>query len=304
MKLWSRDKTELNDEETKTPGLNCTPAEDTTTNAETRWQPLALFVDSEGFQTFIAVIIVLNAVVLGLETYSEVMFQVGNLLVTLNSLFYGVFLVELILRIMSYGKKPWNFFRSGWNVFDFVVIGGALLPIVRDHVTVLRLLRLARVVRLMRFMPDARILLSTITRATPAVISMVVLTGLVLFVYGILGWLMFGAALPAQWGDVGTAMLTLFVLLTLEEFPTYLAAAQGVSGWATIFFLSYVLIAAFIIVNLLIGIVISSMERAREEEAEQARQNGRDQRALLLEQISRIRMYLDEIEDEVDRSSR
>jgi voltage-gated sodium channel len=273
----------------------------TTDVDEPRWKPLARLVDSERFQIFIGVIIVLNAIVLGMETYSGVMAQYGLTLDRLNSFFYVIFLIELILRILSYGTRPWNFFRHGWNVFDFIVIGGVLIPGVREHVTIMRLLRLARIVRLMRFLPDARVLLLTVTRATPAVMSMVVLTILVLFIYGIIGWTIFGAGLPAQWGNVGTAMLTLFVLLTLEEFPNYLSAAQEVSPFATVFFLSYVLIAAFIIVNLLIGIVLSSMERAREEEAAQARKQGQTQRAFVLEHLTEIRRSLDEIEGEIDR---
>ena len=271
-------------------------------SSEPRWKPLAHLVDSEGFQIFIGAVIVLNAIVLGLETYASVMADYGLLLERINSFFYVIFLIELVLRILSYGTKPWNFFRHGWNIFDFIVIGGALIPGVREHATVMRLLRLARIVRLMRFLPDARILLLTVTRATPAVMSMVVLTVLVLFIYGIIGWTLFGAALPAQWGNVGTAMLTLFVLLTLENFPIYLGEAQAVSPLATVFFLSYVLIAAFVIVNLLIGIVLSSMERAREEEAAAARKQGQTQRAFVLEQLSEIRRSLDEIEGEIERS--
>jgi len=107
--------------------------------------------------------------------------------------------------------------------------------------------------------------------------------------------------LAGKWGDVGSAMLTLFILLTLEEFPEYLAQAQQVSQLATVFFLSYILIAAFIIVNLLIGIVISSMERAREEEAAEAREKGLTHKAFLLQQITAMRRALDEIEGEVSR---
>jgi len=265
-----------------------------------RWQVLARFVDSDGFQLGIGAVIIANAVVLGMETYTSVDEQYGDILRALNGAFYGVFLVELILRIASYGWRPWNFFRSGWNVFDFIVIGGALIPALREQATVIRLLRLARVVRLMRFLPDARVLVLTVTRATPAVASMAVLTILVLFIYGIVGWTMFGAELPEQWGDIGRAMLTLFVLLTLESFPEYLNAAREVSGLATLFFLSYVLIAAFIIVNLLIGIVISSMERAREQEAAEARKLGQDHLAALIEHLNSARQQIDELEGEVE----
>ena len=152
----------------------------------------------------------------------------------LNGVFYAVFVVELILRFASYGRRPQDFFRSGWNVFDLVVIGAAAIPAIREQAQLLRLLRLARIVRLVRFLPDARILVLTIVKAIPSVFSMVVLTLVLMFVYGMIGWSLFGEALPAEWGTIGRSMLTLFVLLTLEDFPTYLAEAQKVSPYASI----------------------------------------------------------------------
>jgi len=265
-----------------------------------RFKFLAAIVDGDRFQIFIGAVIVANALVLGLQTYAGLEASYGQLLGSLNDIFYIIFVIELITRILSYGTRPWNFFRSGWNIFDFIVIGGALVPVLRDQATVIRLLRLARVVRLMRFLPDARILILTVTRATPAVASMSVLTILVLFIYGIVGWSLFGQALPQEWGNIGTAMLTLFVLLTLEGFPDYLAAARTVTPYAPIFFLTYVLIAAFIIVNLLIGIVISAMERAREQEAVEARKVGQDHLAALLEHLALARDQINEIEGEVE----
>lgn len=227
---------------------------------------LARLVDSSRFNLAIAAVIVANAVVLGLETYPEVMDSYGGVLVLLNELFFAVFVVELGLRIASYGRRPQDFLRNGWNVFDLVVIGAVLLPGVREQAQLLRLLRLARIVRLVRFLPDARMLVLTVIKSIPAVASMVVLTVLLLFVYGMVGWSLFGEALPETWGTIGRSMLTLFVLLTLENFPTYLAEAEPVSVLAIPFFVSYVLLAAFIVFNLLIGVVISSMEKAREEE--------------------------------------
>ena len=265
-----------------------------------RIAPLARLVDSDRFQMFIGAVIVANAVVLGLETYPGVMDSYSTILITFNSIFYGVFVVELVLRLLSYGKRPWNFFRSGWNVFDFIIIGGALIPAVQQQATVLRLLRLARVVRLLRFLPDARVLLLTVTKSIPSVMSMVVLTILILFLYGMVGWTMFGQQLPQQWGTVGASMLTLFVLLTLENFPQYLKEAQAVSPFATVFFLSYVLVAAFVVFNLLIGIVIGSMEKAREEEAAKARANQGGSKAVMQDRLEEIRSALEELQSEVD----
>ena len=127
----------------------------------------------------------------------------------------------------------------------------------------------------MRYLPDARILLLTVVKSIPSLFSMVVLTILLLFVYGMVGWSLFGAALPESWGTIGRSMLTLFILLTLENFPTYLAEAEAVSPYAVVFFVSYVLLAAFVVFNLLIGIVIGSMERAREHDARAAADLGR-----------------------------
>jgi len=261
---------------------------------------LERLVESERFQFFIGGAIVLNAVVIGLSTYREVTENYATALSVANNVLYGVFLVELLLRIASYGTRPWNFFRSGWNVFDFIVIGAVLVPAVRNQATVLRLLRLARVIRLIRFLPDARVLIVTITRATPAVLSMVVLTLLIIFTYGVVGWSMFGAALPERWGTIGAAMLSLFILLTLEGFPELLAEAQAVTPWAPLFFLSYVLIAAFVVFNLLIGIVINSMDQARQEEiAQRASATDGDPMEALSARLREVQRMLEELQGEL-----
>lgn len=264
---------------------------------------LARLVESSRFNLAIAAVIVANAVVLGLETYPEVMASHGGTLILLNELFFAVFVVELALRIASYGRRPQDFFRSGWNVFDFVVIAAVFIPGVREQAQLLRLLRLARIVRLVRFLPDARMLILTVVKSIPSVASMVVLTVLLLFVYGMIGWSLFGEALPESWGTIGRAMLTLFILLTLENFPTYLAEAEPVSALAVPFFVSYVLLAAFIVFNLLIGIVIGSMEKAREEEDERERADD----AELIARLGEVQRTLAQLESDLrtrDRSAR
>ena len=259
---------------------------------------LARIVDSGVFNGVIAGVIVANALVLGLETYPGVMDEHGSTLVALNALFYGVFVVELFMRFASYGRRPLDFFRSGWNVFDLVVIGAAALPVVREQTQLLRLLRLARVARLVRFLPDARVLVMTVAKSIPSVFSMIVLTFVLMFVYGMTGWSLFGAALPDTWGTIGQSMLTLFVLLTLENFPTYMSEAQVVSPLAPMFFVSYVVLAAFIVFNLMIGIVIASMEKAREHEAAA---RPRDSETDLLHRISQIQGSLSELKLELAR---
>jgi voltage-gated sodium channel len=226
----------------------------------------ARVVDTPVFTTVVVATIAVNAVVLGLQTYAGVVDRWGETLDLINALCLGVFVVELGIRIAAYWPRPWLFFRSGWNVFDFVVIGAAFVPGIRQNSTLLRLVRLLRVVRIVRVLPDLRVLLLGVWRSVLPLASIAAVTAMLLFVYGMVGWIWFGDELPAQWGDIGRAMLTLFVMLTLENFPAYMDAAMEIEPWAWIYFVSFILLAAFIVLNVLIGIVLNSMEEAREFE--------------------------------------
>jgi voltage-gated sodium channel len=221
--------------------------------------------DSSRFQGFIFGVIVANAVTLGLGTY-EWGSGVDRLLTTLDDVFLGIFVAELAIRIAAYGRRPQDFFRDGWNVFDFVVIALAFAPGLRENVTLLRLARLLRVVRLVSVMPDLRILLRALTRSLPPITSLVLLTVLIMYVYAMVGWILFHEEDPASWGNIGQAMLSLFQILTLENWPRFLEAGQEIAPASWIFFVSYVLIASFLVINILIAIIINSMDEVHRAE--------------------------------------
>jgi voltage-gated sodium channel len=240
------------------------------TAADSKPNLAARVVASATFTTFIVATIAVNAAVLGLQTYDGVVDRWGDALDLINAVCLAIFVVELLVRLASYWPRPWEFFRSGWNVFDFVIIGAAFVPGIRQNSTLLRLVRLLRVVRIVRVLPDLRVLLLGVWRSVLPLASIAAVTAMLLFVYGMVGWIWFGDELPDQWGDIGRAMLTLFVMLTLENFPNYMDAAMEVEPWAWLYFVSFVLIAAFIVLNVLIGIVLNSMEEAREIERRRA----------------------------------
>ncbi|MDQ5822103.1 MAG: ion transporter [Actinomycetota bacterium] len=269
---------------------------------------LARIVESPFFTTGILGVILANAVVLGLQTYPDVVRRHGDTLDLLNTVFLGIFVVELALRIASYGRRPQDFFRSGWNVFDFVVIAMAFLPGIRESTTLLRLARLARVVRVVRLLPDLRVLVTAVVRSLPPLASMMVLTTLILFVYGMVGWVIFGDEIPQDWGTIGEAMLSLFVMLTLEDFPRYMERGMEFHPWSWIYFVSFVMVAAFIVINVLIGIVLNSMEEAREIERRRALgaeiDLGDTTLAPVAERIAILRAALDELEQELGRTGR
>jgi voltage-gated sodium channel len=185
---------------------------------------------------------------------------------------FVIYTVELVLRIISYGKRPWEFFRQGWNVFDFVVIAAA--PFFAGQTAVLRILRLLRLFRIFRFLPEVRVLTTSIVRSLPPLMSLAVLIFVALFMYGMLGFYLFGESDPTNWGSITEAMTSLFILLTLENFPNYLEAGVAISPWALPYFLSYVFVVVFTVLNVLIGVVLNAMDEAREENRERAKRMG------------------------------
>jgi len=227
---------------------------------------LSKIVYSSTFEFVIAFVILVNAISLGLLTMPGVEGSARTTFEALDRFALYVYTAELILRLVSYGRKPWEFFRKSWNVFDFAII--ALSPIFSGQIVILRLLRLLRLLRIFRFLPEVRVLTLSVIRSVPPLMSMGVLIFLALFIYGMAGVYIFGEQLPLHWGNISIALTTLFILLTLENFPVYLEEAVLVSPWALPFFLSYIFIVVFTVLNVLIGIVLNAMDEARTENRE------------------------------------
>lgn len=264
----------------------------------------AAIADSVAFNVAIFGVILANAVVLGLETYPGVVRDAGGLLSTLNDVFLGVFVVELAIRLTAFGSRPGNFFRSGWNVFDLVVVIAAFLPGLRENSTLLRIARLARVLRIVRLLPDLRVLVTAIYRSLPGVASLTVLAFVTLFVYGMIGWTIFDDHAPQEYGTVGNAMLTLFVMLSLENLPQNIELGRELSEWTILYFVSYTLVAAFLLFNILIGIVINSLEEARAIEHARERADSVAHGEVQVtpeERIATVRAALDELEEDLRR---
>jgi voltage-gated sodium channel len=252
---------------------------------------------SPRFDAVMLGVITANALVLGAETYDSVERDHGDVLHTLNDVFLGVFVVELAIRFLATWPRPREFFRSGWNVFDLIVIGGAFVPGLRENTTLLRLLRLARIVRAVRLLPDLRVIVIAIGRSVPGVSSLAAMTLLLVYVYGMVGWLIFHDHDPQNFGNIGQAMLTMFILLTLENLPTYIDQGQELSQWTVLFYVSYVLVASFLVFNLFIGIVINSMEEARAIEHKRERDAEREAAAASVDPVDDLRV---EVEDRID----
>lgn len=228
---------------------------------------LTRLTHSVPFEVFISIVIALNAIALALLTMPNVPADVEATIMPINFGAYAIFIGELVLRIASYGRKPWMFFRHGWNVFDFIVISAGLLPLMQRHVAILRLLRLLRLVRIFRFLPEVRVLSASILKSLLPLASMSVLIALLMFLYGMSGTYLFGDDLPEHWGNILTSLNSLLALLTLDNFGDYFTEGVAITPLAVPYFLSYLFIIVFTVLNVLVGIVLHAMDQARTEVA-------------------------------------
>jgi voltage-gated sodium channel len=262
-----------------------------------RQQALAL-VEARGFQRFVIVLIVFNAVTLGLETSPRMTAEYGTLLHVLDRATLAVFVAELLLRLYGHG---WRFFRDPWSVFDVLVIGVALVP-AAGPLSVLRTLRVLRVLRLVSAVPSMRRVVGGLLAAVPGMASVASLLALVIFVAGVMATKLFGGIAPVYFGDLGTSLFTLFQIMTGEAWPDIARQVMAAAPLAWIFFVLYILVSSFAVLNLFIAVVVSGMEDqvtadlAEAEERNAAAQARSD--ALILEEVRALRAEVAELRGE------
>lgn len=230
------------------------------------WQRSAnAIANAAWFQWLVVVVIVINAVVLGLQTYDSAPGTLKRLIDPIDGICLTFFVVELLIRFAAYRFNPRQFLRDPWNIFDLVVVLLGLAPGLGDNPTALRMVRLARIARLARVMPDFRVMVEGLRLAAMPALSLLALTALMCYVYAVIGYMLFGRTAPEYFGNLGEAMLTLFMLLTLEGWNTILMDLRAVSPWALPFVISFLLIGTYVVINLVVGIVINSLESAYRE---------------------------------------
>lgn len=223
-------------------------------------------VDSAAFHRAIMALILVNAVVMGLETSPELVAQLSGAFRVANVAVQSIFILELAARIVAHGRRPLEFFRSGWNVFDFLVVALSLLPAAGPLATLARLARVLRVGRVVSGMPELRLIIGTMLRSIPSMGHVVVLLALLMYVYGVVGNQLFAQVDPQHWGGLGRAVQTLFVIITLEGWVDIMQKSTEATPWAWVYYVSFIVVAVFVVINLFIAVVINNLEKVRQEE--------------------------------------
>ncbi len=244
------------------------------------------FVASRGFHHFIVAVIVVAGVVAGLETNPALMEKHGALLHGLDRIILGIFVVEALLKIASHSPRPWRYFADGWNVFDFLIIVICLLPVGGPFAAVLRLARALRLLRLVSALPQLQLLVGALLKSLSAMGYVSLLLGLLFYIYAVAGIHLFGATDPKNFGSLPATFLTLFRLVTLDNWgDMYFAQVAHVPAIkVVIYFVTFIVFGTMIILNLFIGIIMNSMSEMHAEIADRDRaQHERETGAATLE---------------------
>ncbi len=217
------------------------------------------------FERGIIALIILNAIVLGIETYPAIAVPYESLLLLINRVVLIVFVIEAILKITAAAPVFSRYFGDGWNLFDFSIVVFSLIPQTGEFALIARTIRLLRILRLITAVPELRLIVSTLIKSLPGLGNVILLISIVFYIYAIAGYHMFHAHDPFHWGSLGTSLITLFRVLTLEDWTDVMYNAMELHSLAWIFFISFVVIAAFIVINLFIAVVIHNLHKAQHE---------------------------------------
>ena len=233
-------------------------------------------------------VIIFNAIILGLETSGATMARAGGLITMLDTLCLAIFVIELAAKLFAFGPR---FFRDGWNIFDFVLVGISLVPSTQGF-TVLRALRILRVFRVISTVPSLRRVVEGLVTALPGMGSVFVLMAIIFYIGAVVATKLFGAAFPDWFGTLGKSAYSLFQIMTLESWSMGIVRpVMEIFPWAWAFFVPFIMVTTFAVVNLLVGLIVNSMQDAHQAETNEATDAYREE---VMERLRAIEARLPE----------
>ncbi len=287
-------------------------------------------VEAPWFTGFIITVIVFAGILVGMETSAPLMTELGSTIEVLNNIVLYIFVAEILLKMTAAAPKPWRFFYDGWNVFDFLIVAVCFVPFGGGFAPVLRLFRLFRTLRLVSVIPRLQLIVSALLRCLPSMFYVSILLFLVFYIYAVAGTMLFGANDPVHFGGLWTSMLSLFRVVTLEDWTdvmylqmfgsdVYEGYNQSVEGQNVVpkaqpflgafYFVSFVLVGTMIMLNLVIGVIINGMDEAQKEVADRRlhellSQGGEGDDQIQREaRIANLRKKVTELSEELDKLS-
>jgi len=287
-------------------------------------------VDSSTFNYLIIGVIILAGILVGLETYDGVMASYGSIIHLLDKIILGIFILEIAIKMAANGSKPLNYFKDPWNIFDFSIVFVCLLPVQGQFVAVLRLARILRVLKLVTAIPKLQILVGALLKSIPSMFYVSILLSLLFYVYAVMATFMFKGNDPLHFGSLELSMLSLFRVVTLEDwtdimyiqmygsdvysypppaelanFTSQVATPEAFPIFSPIFFGSFVLLGTMVMLNLFIGIIMTGMDEAKaEEENKLQEEKSMDDSASAEQKIVQIEQQLVQLQQSLSSLKR
>ncbi|AXX87594.1 ion transporter [Malaciobacter marinus] len=256
--------------------------------------------DARWFSNLTTFIIIAYASVLGFKTIGDVETNYSLFLQFADAFVTIYFVFEIAIKMVA-EKKFVNFFKSGWNLFDFTIVVITLLPLESSgYAAVARLLRIFRVLRLFTARPELKAIIDMLIKAIPAIIDIVILMFIIFYIYAIVGNFFFEKLPSGLWSDFLVSMLTLFRVLTFEDWTDVMYEAMEVYPWAWAYFVSFVIIAAFVFFNLFVAVIIGEMQKLNEADMKQEIHEDSKKLDILLSEVKYLRQELNQIKKSKD----
>ena len=255
-------------------------------------QKTQTLLDTAGVRNFIVGVIVFNAIILGMETSKAIMAAAGDLILLLDRICLMIFVVELTAKLFA---QRLQFFRNGWNIFDFVIVGVSLIS-GNGGLSVLRALRILRVLRVISVVPSLRRVVEGFVTALPGMGSVFLLMGIVFYIGAVMATKLFGASFPQWFGTLGQSGYTLFQIMTLESWSMGIVRPvmeEFPLSW--MLFVPFIIMTAFTVLNLFIGVIVDAMQQEHEAEARAERETMMSENEQMLIEIRAMRKELQEI---------
>jgi voltage-gated sodium channel len=262
-------------------------------SSETVTDKIGSITDSTFFRRVVITLILLNAIIVGLDTYPQIHAAYGNILHLIDRIILYLFSLELLLRFFG-SHPPLTFFRSGWNLFDLIIVGVSYLPS-SEFFTVARLFRILRALRTVSVSPDLQKVVTALLRSLPALGHILVLLALLMYVYAAIGTSLFGQIAPRFFGSLHQSVLTLFSIITLEGWVTVMDEVVPQMPAAWIYFVTFILFGTFVALNFVVGVIVNNLQAVEIEQ--------RDDIAEIRNMLERMEAQLQSVQD-TQRSER
>ena len=251
-------------------------------------------VRNKYFELFMMSVIILSAMLIGINTFNlNPVYE--DIIFTLDRLITVVFIIEISIRITAY-EKPWHFFKSGWNIFDFVVVVISLVPIEGNNSAIARLLRIFRVLRIITIMPELKGIINALFKSATSIGYVLILMFIIFYIFAVSGTVFFAETQSGHWDDLGAALLTLFAVMTFEGWTDIMYEAMEIHSWSWIFFLSFIFLSTFTFLNMIIGIMLDTLNAEHKKEDQQEKEDERELLKTLIEQNKNLTQKVEQME--------